>query len=182
MDVNTYLDLRERVAAAGYGAERAWSETVQPPATAEDFAAEYVWVVLNSGIKNQVAQTIARKLWPVLRDGGSAREVFGHPGKAEAIDRVWQDRERFFAAFQQTQDLLGFCLSLPWIGPITRWHLAKNLGADVAKPDRWLVRVAAASGETVEQLCRRLAQATGDRMATVDLVIWRACNLGIHQI
>src|SRR5204862_28581 len=34
----------------------------------------------------------------------------------------------------------------PYIGPVTCWHLAKNVGMDVVKPDRHLVRMAQASG------------------------------------
>ena len=74
------------------------------------------------------------------------------------------------------------CASLPWIGDITKYHLAKNLGANVAKPDRWLVRLADAEKTTVDQLCRRLAIATGDRVATVDVVLWRACAVGVLVI
>ena len=61
--------------------------------------------------------------------------------------------------------------------PITCWHLAKNYGHDCAKPDRYLTRIAGAEG--THDLCARLAKETGDRIATVDLVIWRAANLGL---
>jgi len=38
---------------------------------------------------------------------------------------------------------------------------------------------AAAEGSAPQELCERLAKATGDRIAVVDLVLWRACNLGL---
>ena len=53
---------------------------------------------------------------------------------------------------------------------------------DVAKPDRHLVRISEVSGETAEALCQRLSDASGDRVATVDLVIWRAANLGVVKV
>lgn len=174
-----YLNLRQRLWDAGYREDWEWSQTVKPPLTADAFASQYVWVVLNSGMKNTVAQGIADRLYPVIEAGGSAREAFGHPGKVAAIDLIWTMRECYFARMMLAADLVEFCRNLPWIGKITCWHLAKNLGADVAKPDRWLVRVAEDSGETVEALCRRLSAATGDRIATVDLVIWRACATGL---
>ena len=63
---------------------------------------------------------------------------------------------------------------LPYIGGVTGYHLAKNLGADVAKPDRHLVKCAARFGfDNVQELCAVLADATGDPVSVVDLVIWR---------
>lgn len=174
-----YLELRATLIGRGYGKEIDWAETVGAPDTAEHFATEYVWVVLNSGMKNQVARGIADRLWPVLARHGSATEVFGHPGKAAAIDLVWTRRHCYFARFQIAGDILAFCHSLPWIGPITKYHLAKNYGGDFVKPDRHLVRIAKATGETPDALCERLADATGDRVGTVDLVLWRGANLGV---
>lgn len=177
-----YDAIKKRVADGGYGDEIAWAQTVTAPQTPEQFAREYVWVVLNSGMKNAVARGIAKRLLPALETGRSAREVFGHPGKAAAIDSVWGRRRELWAEFMASDDQLSFCRSLPWIGDITCWHLAKNLGHDCAKPDRWLQRLAVASGETVEMLCARLSRETGDRVATVDLVLWRACSIGVIAI
>lgn len=76
-------------------------------------------------------------------------------------------------------DKLAFCESLPWIGGITKYHLAKNFGADVAKPDVHLKRLADAAGCTAQALCDRLARETGYRVGTVDVVLWRACAIGL---
>lgn len=178
MKAYEYRNLRKRVISRGYRGDIAFYEKVEPPNCPDKFACEFTWVVLNSGMKSQIAETIWLKLRPVLFDGGSASKVFGHKGKAAAIDQVWRNREHYLYEFLQAEDKLAFCESLPWIGPITKYHLAKNFGVDCAKPDRWLVRVADKAGETVDALCARLAKATGDRIATVDYVIWRACNLG----
>ena len=70
---------------------------------------------------------------------------------------------------------MAWLQTLPFIVPITVYHLAKNYGFDCAKPDRHLVRIAGAEG--THELCARLARETGDRIATVDVVIWRAANL-----
>ena len=40
------------------------------------------------------------------------------------------------------------------------------------------LRIANASGESCHELCARIAAVTGDRIATVDLIIWRAASLG----
>ncbi len=177
-----YALARTRLAELGYAGEVEWAQNVSAPPTAEDFAREYVWVVLNSGMKNTVARRIMDRVWPRLYADDPIAPVFGHRGKREAIEAVWRQRHWYFAQFNAAQDKLAFCHSLPWIGGITKYHLAKNLGLDVAKPDRWLQRLAAAGDESVEALCSRLAAASSDRVATVDVVLWRACAIGILRV
>jgi hypothetical protein len=186
--LDRYLELREKLADMGYGGEIEWAQTVQAPEAAEELWCEYAWVVLNSGMRNQIAEHIWHKVRPVVEGGGSAHEVFGHELKSDAIDLGWEKRQERFEQFDRVYRtfavtdptvIVSWCRELPWIGKVTCWHLAKNLGVDCAKPDRWLARVAIAAEESVEQLCQRLADESGDRVATVDLVIWRACNLGL---
>ena len=107
------------------------------------------------------------------------RQVLGKSGKAVAIDTIWRNRDELFLAFQMANDKVEFARCLPWIGNVTKWHVAKNLGVDCAKPDIHLERVASQYQTTPEALCGELAVATGDRVATADVVLWRACNLGI---
>lgn len=128
-------------------------------------------------MKNQVARGIADKLYPAVLSGKSASTVFGHKHKCESIDFVFANRERLLAEYLATPDAekLEWIDGLPHIGPITKWHLAKNYGFDCAKPDRHLVRIAGDEG--THELCARLAKESGDRIATVDVVIWRAANL-----
>jgi hypothetical protein len=184
LTADVYVELVRLLDDRGYGGDRLWSQSVKPPETPEDFVREYVWVVLNSGMKNTIARKIMDRVWPVVSAGGSASTVFGHPGKAAGINRVWRDRKMLFGALHSklADDPVGlpdWCQTLPWVGKITKFHLAKNLGADVAKPDRWLERLASCEGDTVDSLCSRLALETGDRVATVDLILWRACATGL---
>jgi hypothetical protein len=74
---------------------------------------------------------------------------------------------------------VAFCGTLPWVGPITKYHLAKNFGGNFAKPDVHLQRLADAEGTTPQELCERLGEATGYRASTIDLILWRACADGI---
>jgi hypothetical protein len=191
-----YREVRARLAGLGHGGDWEWAQNVKAPETAEALAAEYTWVVINSGMKNTVARKIMDRVWPALQAGvalgASATElhggkIFGHRGKAAAIERGWRDRAYWLASFHDaerdgTAAVLAWCESLPWIGGITKYHLAKNLGVDCAKPDRWLVRLAFAGDEDVDQLCGRLARETGDRVAAVDVVLWRACAIGLLRI
>lgn len=179
MKVEDYLALRVGVVRAGFRGEIVWSESIQPPLDAEAFASEAIYVICNSGMKQQIARRIFDRVMEAIQDGLPSRKVFGHTAKAAAIDHIWVGREILFQAYVAAEDKVEFCGALPWIGGITKWHLAKNFGADVVKPDRHLVRIADHYGVTPTELCTRLADATGDRVATVDLVLWRASNLGL---
>jgi hypothetical protein len=101
--------------------------------------------------------------------------VFGHPGKASGIDAIWAKREQLYAEYMGAEDKVAFLAMLAWIGPITKFHLAKNFGGDFAKPDVHLNRLAQAEDTTAQELCQRLAAETGYRAATIDLILWRAC-------
>ena len=164
---------------AGYVADSIWAEGLVPPAHADEFAEAAVYVIVNSGMQYRVAQAIFDRCVDALRSKGSVRRVFGHPGKVSAIDEIWRQRRQLFAAYKVAGDKLEFCQSLPWIGPVTSHHLAKDLGVDVAKPDVHLARLARRDKKTVTRLCARLAKQTGYRVATIDTILWRACATGI---
>lgn len=182
MSPEVFLDVLAAVRAAGHGGDVEWSENVRPPGSAWEFATEAIFVIANSGMHHVAGTRIYDRVMVALRTGGSAGDVFGHVGKAAAMDQIWRDRETLFAMWevQATPEAqLEFCGALPWIGGITRYHLAKNFGANVAKPDRHLQRLADREGVTPQELCDQLAAATGYRAATVDVVLWRACAIGI---
>lgn len=165
--------------ATGYEPMIEWSESIGPPTNAEDFAREAIYVICNSGMKNSVAAPIARRCLAALEVGASAATVFNHPGKRVAIDAIWREREKLFSRYCRETDKLEILSDLPWIGPVTRYHLAKNLGADTAKPDVHLERLARRDRTTTQTLCRRLSRATGYRVATIDSILWRACAEGV---
>lgn len=171
--------LERAVHDAGHSADSIWPEDIVPPRNAEGFAEAAVYVIVNSGMKYGVAQSIFARCVDKLQQDGRVRKVYGHPGKTLAIQRIWSRRQQLFEAYQQAEDKLEFCASLPWIGPVTKFHLAKDLGVDVAKPDVHLARLARGDRTTVERLCRRLANETGYRVATIDTILWRACATGI---
>lgn len=167
-----------------------WSETCGPPEDAEQFALEAIFVICNSGMNHKVARGIFERVKAELRRGvcidPAMRKrflglppVFGHAGKCQAIDRIWSLREYYFDGYMAADDKVAFCGTLPWIGEITKFHLAKNFGADVAKPDVHLQRMAKRYGTTPQKLCADLAAATGYKARTVDLILWVACAKGV---
>ncbi len=156
-----------------------WAESLQPPVGGIDFALETIFVICNSGMKNTVARGIYQRCEIALTHGRPVCDVFRHPGKAAAIETIWRDREALFLAYCQSTDRLAWLETLPWIGGITKYHLAKNFGLDVAKPDVHLQRLADREGCTVQSMCERLARELELRVATVDTVLWRACANGV---
>lgn len=164
-----------------------WASQIGPPPDSVFFAREAAYVIVNSGMRAQIAWKIWERVrerlaqdLPVANSG-----AFGHPGKTKAIDQIWRDKADLYRSYMALTDdaaRLDFLGDLPWIGDITRYHLAKNFGVMVAKPDRWLVRVAELHGLTVEQICFDLAEATGYSVPLVDTIIWRCCNLGAVSI
>lgn len=179
MEVKTYLELKEKIIELGFEEEISWAESVKDCKSALDFAREHSFVVCNSGLKAQIAVKIFYKCWQALiNDIPIDDSIFRNKPKRAAMQLVFDDRERLFQEYNAADDKLAYLETLPYIGAIIKYHLAKNLGMDFCKPDRHLVRIAKNYETTPEAMCQSLADATGDRIGTVDLVIWRAANLG----
>ena len=171
--------LEAAIRARGYGPTIDWTEGLSPPNSADEFAEQTIYVICNSGMANTVARVIYDRCRDALRNGDSVTEVFRHPGKSLAIDAIWLERDRHYADYLRADDKVAALRALPWIGDITALHLAKNFGADVAKPDVHMERLARAEATTTEELCSRLSIETGYRAATVDTILWRACALKV---
>lgn len=179
MEKTEFLQLRNKVVDAGHAKEIAWQESViRHPVNADEFMWQYIWVVLSAGMKNQVVQIIEERIMEAYYAGKPIGSVFRHKGKVKAIEDMMADHDTIFKNYNAAPDRLAFLENLPYIGKITKFHLAKNLGEDVVKPDRHLMRIAATEGITPDELCSKLATQTGYRKATIDLILWRAANLG----
>lgn len=184
IDGQEFQRILAAVKAAGHGDDIEWSESIEPPDSAVEFASEAIFVIANSGMHHRAGRSIYLKSMAQLRAGEPVWDVFKHPGKVAAIEEIWRNREELYLDYlvwsaAGPEKELEFCARLPWIGGITKYHLAKNFGANVAKPDRHLQRLADREGITPQALCDRLAAESGLRAATVDVVLWRACAIGI---
>lgn len=164
---------------AGFAPSIDWAESIAVPVDADAFATEAIYVICNSGFRNAVAVPIFERCMIALKEDRSSGTEFGHEGKHQSIDRIWRDRNALFAAYAAADDKIDFLRTLPWIGPVTAWHLEKNLGGDHAKPDVHMERLARGDRTTTHKLCARLARQTGYRVATIDTVLWRACAEGL---
>ena len=119
--------------------------------TADIFFQEYTLVVISSGMKNQVAKKIYERLF------SEGLEAIGHPGKRAAVKEMEVLRKVRWNALKMAHDAsdahaIEYLETLPWIGPITKYHLARNLGIDCAKPDRHLTRIAEHPAHRLDEL------------------------------
>jgi hypothetical protein len=108
---------------------------------------------------------------------------FGHGLKIRAICTVASmvSQKGFDAIVAEVQiDPIPALQQFPFIGPITSFHLAKNLGISVAKPDRHVSRLAEHCGYSdAHTLFSSIAQFTGDPVDVVDVVLWRFANITV---
>lgn len=173
-----FKEIYDKVAQAGYEEEIEWQRNLKPCDNSKDFFHETCWVIINSGMKEQIARKIWERIQIAWEDGKTASSAFNHPGKTDAIEYVRHNRVDLFYQYQLTDAKIEFLETIPFIGKITKYHLAKNLGFDCCKPDRHIVRVAAQYNQTPDEFCRSVSEKSGEKICVVDIVIWRACNLG----
>jgi hypothetical protein len=195
-----YISAKEALISSGYAREIDDVEWLRRDLMSEsDFMREAAWVVLCSGFRESIvarafaAISDAFHRWEsadvIVRQGDecvqSARGAFGNDRKLRAIVTIAERVASVGVDCIRSMDdeaLLGFCVDLPGIGPITARHLARNVGANVAKPDRHLVRIAGLCGfGDVDVLCSTVSRLSGDRVAVVDAVLWRNAVLSGYQ-
>lgn len=172
-----YQRCKQRVINAGFQYEiDAVDKRYFKDATAKQFLSQFAYVVLNTGMKNQVAESMFKKL---CEEG---IETVNHKQKKLAIIYVQNKYEELFQELQQCntdEKRVAYLETLPFIGSITKNHLARNLGIDCAKPDRHLVRLAYQfdfNGD-VHAMCKFIHDKTGERIGTIDVILWRNSNL-----
>lgn len=188
MRTDTYRLLQNLITDEGFGDDVTWAETIGACPSPDDFAREHAFVVCNSGMRAKTACGIFQKVQKALAEGRPLAEVFGHEHKCYSIQHVYDRRQELFVRYREVdardmtetkEEVIAFLRTLPHIGNITKFHLVKNLGQNVCKPDRHLVRIAAFYETTPHDLCKALSVATGLRIATIDTVICRAASLSI---
>lgn len=179
MERNKFDEIVDKLLEMGYGDEIEWQRELKPCSDSHTFLMETCWVILNSGMKEQIARKIWNRIQDAWENNVDISEVFRHKGKVAAIKQVKERHDQIFNAYTLADDKITFLQTIPFIGNITKYHLAKNLGLDCVKPDRHLVRVADQYGMTPDSICQYLSKMTGEKVSVIDIIIWRACNLKI---
>lgn len=190
--IRLYRTAEHSVQAAGFAWEIEWQrERCLKPFSERDLLRESAWVILCSGFREATVRKVFDYISLCFCDWESSNEItrnraaciatassrFRNNKKIDAIaqvaDLVTESGFDQFSRLIQT-DPIKHLQKLPFIGPVTSWHLAKNLGLDVAKNDRHLARMAAGLGYTdAHDLCGEVSDATGELVSVIDLVLWR---------
>jgi len=188
--VSSYVTAKHEVVRSGYIDEIAWQgRTRVADVDHISFTREAAWVVLSAGMREQVVRSLFERLGEALhrwdpqeitrddRAAAYALTVFRHEGKINAILSIARTASALTEHELRTylqEDPQGFLLQLPYVGPVTWAHLAKNLGIPVAKADRHLVRFADAFRRpTVDLVCAEISSWLDEPVSVVDLVLWR---------
>jgi len=159
--------------------------------TPRQFMEEYAWVVYASGFSYKTVQGVFPRLRRAfknfdldkvarMRTLAPVLSVFRNKRKARFVREGARTLvQRGFGEFKR--NVLGTgpdaLAELPGVGPITKNHLARNVGlASVAKNDRWIARlVRLFDAETHDRLASLLAREFRTKPGVVDYVLWKFC-------
>ncbi len=191
-----YYFARNYIVEAGFSSEIEWQQNLYFEDISEsDFLRESAWVILCTGMKESTIRKYFRDITFCFLEWESAEKIVNM--KKYCIDYgvdIFNNLRKINAIAETAQRVfdIGFnklkisleeksidtLISFPFIGPVTSYHLAKNLGILVAKADRHLVRLAASSGyDNVQEFCADISKETEDSISVVDIVLWRFATL-----
>lgn len=191
-----YMTAKERVIDCGYAHEIDWQaqQTIES-VTEPEFLREAAWVVLSAGMREAVIRRVFSNISVAFYDWESAEEIvrqkfrcrrsalihFNSPRKIDSIiDIAAHVANRGFDEVWQSVRNHGvqYISQFRFMGPATSHHFAKNIGLQVAKPDRHLTRIAVSVGYSSPQsMCQDIAQLIGDEISVVDVVMWRYATI-----
>lgn len=191
-----YLTAKEYVIKSGYGPEIDQQEDIFLSNVSERyFLRESAWVILCSGMREAIIRRLFIPISEVFFQWNSAEEIidcankcrndalklFRHQQKIDSILKICDFVANMGITYikdRVNQEGHHFLQQLPFIGPVTSKHLAKNLGVQIAKPDRHLLRIATALNYlSVDNLCEDIAKITQHPVSVIDLVLWRYATL-----
>ncbi len=172
--------------------ELEWVTSVSPDTfknlKSKQFLYNYCQVVYRSGFKASTIEAhfpdlkIAFKNFDLeilarMRSIKPVLAVFNNETKAKSfLGGCKMIAEEGFPTFKKRLKKEGIdkLEQLPGIGPITKAHLAKNIGLeDIPKPDIWLVRAADKCSSTVDELVAFISEKYGMSHHVVDVILWR---------
>jgi hypothetical protein len=193
---HVYFYAKSFVIKKGYFDEIEWQDALCfEQVTESNFLKEVAWVILSGGMNENVIRGVFPALSKAFYNFESSYQImknrekclikgiryFNNPGKLNAIIEIAHQIDLLgFDLFVDKIKTLGvdFIKKLPYLGPVTSYHLAKNLGINIAKPDRHLVRIAANMGFGCPiEMCEELANLIQEKISVIDIVFWRFANI-----
>ena len=197
----SYLDIKRHVINKGFAWEIDWQNNQCIKSLNEsEFYSEAAWVILSSGMSVRSVTSVFNKIssaflnWEdsekIVKQGAScvklALDHFNHKGKINAILSIIQHVNHIgFDVFKLKliDNGVEYIQQFSFFGPATSYHLAKNIGMDVVKPDRHLMRLAEALNyPSPYKLCRVIANLIDEKMSVVDVVLWRYCVMNPNYL
>ena len=193
---NAYFLIKKYVISKGYSNEIDYSNYISLSTLSEaQFLREIAWVILSSGMsynsinKNFKNISLAFYNWYSAESIYKSRnfckrkalKFFNNENKINAIiassEIVYSSG--FHTIKNNIQDKgIDYLENFPFIGPATKYHLAKNIGFNLAKPDRHLLRISTKLGfSSPNNLCQVLSNRIAEDVSVIDLVIWRYATL-----
>ena len=159
--------------------------------SATDFLEKYCWVVFASGFRNKIVKanfpaiTVVFKnfdldaladLKPIKRDALPIQNKLKADNFLKGCKMIAREGFDGFKS-RVSEGGMDVLQELPWIGDVTKYHLAMNIGLqDTAKPDIWLKRCAESCSTTVDELVEYLADEYDMEKRMVDFVLWDYCK------
>lgn len=191
-----YEFVKSIVIDEGFHDEIIWqSELVFDNIDESKFLREIAWVILTCGMKESIIRRRFEDLSYCFYDWVSAQrivknkqecaskalKIFNNPAKISAIvNAATIIEKKGFSKLKQNiqQHQIQGLQQFDFIGPVTAFHLAKNIGLPVAKPDRHLIRIAEHENYSdVQKFCSDIAMMSGDPISVVDIVFWRFATI-----
>jgi hypothetical protein len=168
--------------------------------TPEEFFREYIWCVYTSGFNAKIVSKLFPSLWEVyqpllktLMEGEliNSEDIIIQSMKICANKRKIMsivDAANFcglkikklgWSIYRDTElDTPDKLQNLPYVGPITCFHLARNIGLlDYVKPDLHLTRMAKNwNFKSPLDLCKGIQKEYDLPLGIIDLVLWYAAS------
>lgn len=176
-----------------------------PILSSSEFVFEVIYVILASGFNQKVAIKKYYEIKNFIENGGKVTQenllkIFANKNKMNAVCKLWKNKESYrnnFYNLKNEQEKLDYLETLPFIGNITKNHLARNLGMNTVKYDLWIKRLGGTLysdliefDETiltpqVQQACDKMFASiefeTNLKKGYIDVVLWKSCQIGLLQ-
>lgn len=196
-----YMDIKQSLIETGYSWEIDWQENIRKkPIDETTFLKELGWVIISSGMRESIVRKKFPKISEAFYNWKSAQLIYSnsHLCFKKAIS-VFKNKRKINAIVNSCKILIQKTLDevmrklyengpnsleiFPFVGPVTCFHLAKNLGVSTAKPDRHLSRIASLTGYyDPTDFCSDLSEITGDDISVIDIVFWRYATINTNYL
>jgi hypothetical protein len=191
-----YSFIKNYVIKCGFAEEINWQTNVCFNELNESiFLREIAWVILSSGMKETIIRNIFDKISKSFFNWTSSKLIVENKNKCfQKAIKYFNNRNKISAIIYAAEKInkIGFnqfkkiisenpidrLQEFYYIGPVTVYHLVKNIGLPYAKPDRHLKRIAKKEGYSdVQKFCHDISKLTGDSKPVVDIVFWRFATI-----